>query len=89
MFEVVPYSKEDTRVRPKALPPAYRLIFEFRGIFARVANRLKVTRSMVSRVARGERKSKAISAALGEEIQKILSSAGLSIKNQAEFWDAR
>jgi hypothetical protein len=50
---------------------------------------LKVTPSIVSRVARGERKSKAISAALGDEIQKILSSAGVSINNQAEFWDLR
>jgi hypothetical protein len=73
-------------VRHKAAPPAFRLALEFRGVFARVANRLKVTPSIVSRVARGERKSESVQVALCEEIQKILSSAGLSIKNETEFW---
>jgi hypothetical protein len=73
-------------VRHKAAPPAFRHVLGFRGVFARVANRLKVTPSLVSRVGRGERKSESVQAALREEIQKILSSAGLSIKNATEFW---
>ena len=73
-------------MRHKAIPPAYRLVFEFRGIFARVANRLEVTPSIVSRVASGERKAKAVDAALRKEIKKMLGAVGVSVSNPAEFW---
>jgi hypothetical protein len=44
----------------------------FRGIYKRIADKLDVDPSYVSRVARGERKSEVIEAALRKEMQKIL-----------------
>ena len=43
----------------------------YRGLYSRVARKLGVDRSYVSRVARGERKSKEIEAALAQELKKI------------------
>jgi DNA-binding transcriptional regulator YdaS (Cro superfamily) len=43
----------------------------FRGIYNRVAKRLGVDPSYVSRVARGERKSAAVETALAEEVRMI------------------
>jgi len=43
----------------------------YRGIYSRVARRLGVDPSYVSRVARGDRSSQAVSDALQAEIQKI------------------
>ena len=43
----------------------------FRGIFNRVAKRLGVDPSYVSRVARGERKSAVVEKALAEEVSLI------------------
>src|ERR1700730_17529735 len=43
----------------------------FRGIFNRVAKRLGVDPSYVSRVARGERKSAVVEKALAEEVRVI------------------
>src|ERR1700730_13427237 len=43
----------------------------FRGIYNRVAKRLGVDPSYVSRVARGERKSAAVEKALAEEVRLI------------------
>ena len=43
----------------------------FKGIYNRVAKRLGVDPSYVSRVARGERKSPAIEKALAEEVRVI------------------
>ena len=45
----------------------------FRGLYVRVASRLWVDPSYVSRVARGERKSEAVEAALERETRKIIS----------------
>jgi hypothetical protein len=45
----------------------------FRGLYVRVASRIGVDPSYVSRVARGERKSEAIEAALEHETHKIIS----------------
>jgi hypothetical protein len=42
-----------------------------RGLFARVAKRLKVDPSYVSRVANGERRSKRISRAIEAELHKM------------------
>jgi hypothetical protein len=44
----------------------------FRGLYARVASRLDVDPSYVSRVARGERQSQAIETALDREANQIL-----------------
>jgi hypothetical protein len=64
----------------------FTLIFEFRGILGRVANRLHVHPSVVSRVARGQRESKVIEDALRQEVQRILDSAGLTVRDETAFW---
>ena len=43
----------------------------YRGLYSRVARKLGVDRSYVSRVARGERASKEIEAALNIELKRI------------------
>lgn len=45
--------------------------FLMRGLYARVARKLKVDPSYVSRVARGERESAAVQDALKEEFEDI------------------
>jgi hypothetical protein len=45
----------------------------FRGLYVRVASQLGVDPSYVSRVARGERTSKAIESVLEQETRKIIS----------------
>jgi len=45
----------------------------FRGLYVRVASRVGVDPSYVSRVARGERKSEEVEAVLEEETRKIIS----------------
>jgi hypothetical protein len=47
----------------------------FRGLYFRVAKRLGVDPSYVSRVARGERRSEAIETALIQETYKIMKSS--------------
>lgn len=44
----------------------------FRGMYSRVASRLDVDPSYVSRVARGERQSEAVEAALDREANQII-----------------
>ena len=51
--------------------PALELVSLFRGLYNRVAQRLGVDPSYVSRVARGERNSDFVKAALSEEVRKI------------------
>ena len=51
------------------------LVSLLRGLYTRVARQLGVDISYVSRVARGERKSDAVTAALSEEMQKIFKRA--------------
>ena len=46
-------------------------VAHFRGLYARVARQLGVDRSFVSRVARGERRSKEVEQALQKEIRRI------------------
>ncbi len=46
----------------------YRL---YRGLYSRVARQLAVDRSYVSRVARGERRSPRVEAALKNELRRI------------------
>ncbi len=43
----------------------------YRGIYSRVARQLKIDPSYVSRVARGERRSDKVEAALLKEMKKI------------------
>ena len=43
----------------------------YRGLYSRVARQLGVDRSYVSRVARGERRSKKVEAALRAELKRI------------------
>jgi hypothetical protein len=54
------------------LPPT-NLASLIRGLYGRVARRLKVDPSYVSRVARGERQSDAIEASLERELRRIMS----------------
>ena len=55
--------------KSKQRPPPF--VSLFRGLYTRVARKLEVDPSYVSRVARGERKSDAVEAALSAEIGKI------------------
>jgi DNA-binding transcriptional regulator YdaS (Cro superfamily) len=52
----------------------------FRGLYFRVASRLGVDPSYVSRVARGERKSEAVEAALESETRKIVNQFAKKLK---------
>jgi len=60
--------------RAKSVPnPApTNLASLIRGLYGRVAKQLKVDPSYVSRVARGERQSGAIEAALERELRRIM-----------------
>jgi transcriptional regulator with XRE-family HTH domain len=58
------------RDKSQKRPPA--LVSLFRGLYNRVARQLGVDTSYVSRVARGERKSETVTAALSKEVQKLL-----------------
>jgi len=46
-------------------------VARYRGLYARVARQLGVDRSFVSRVARGERRSKEVEEALQKELRRI------------------
>jgi hypothetical protein len=50
----------------------YNLASLIRGLYGRVARRLKVDPSYVSRVARGERQSDEIEASLERELRRIM-----------------
>ena len=54
-------------------PPPTNLASLIRGLYGRVARRLNVDPSYVSRVARGERQSRAIEASLERELRRIMS----------------
>jgi hypothetical protein len=65
--------------RPRSATPArarYDLASLFRGLYHRVARRLGVDPSYVSRVARRERRSKIIEKELRRELSKILKNIG-------------
>ena len=51
--------------------PALRRYRLYRGLYARIARLLGLDRSYVSRVARGERRSSKVEAALRAELKKI------------------
>jgi hypothetical protein len=46
------------------------------GLYSRVARELKVDRSYVSRVARGERRSEPVERALSDEFDRIMENNG-------------
>jgi hypothetical protein len=52
--------------------PPHNLASLIRGLYGRVARRLKVDPSYVSRVARGERRSDVIEASLEKELKRIM-----------------
>jgi transcriptional regulator with XRE-family HTH domain len=52
-------------------PTASDIISDFRGVYARIARKLGVSASMVSRVADGSRASTEIDAALHEELKVL------------------
>jgi hypothetical protein len=59
-------TRSSTDLQPKNLASI------FRGLYVRVASRLGVDPSYVSRVARGERRSKVVEAALERETHQII-----------------
>jgi hypothetical protein len=65
-----PMNRDKSANRP---PP---LVSLFRGLYTRVAQKLGVDPSYVSRVARGERESDAVKAVLSTEMRKIFERAG-------------
>lgn len=58
--------------------PCGKAVSRFRGLYARVARHLGVDVSYISRIARGERKSKVAEKALNREFQQALASIGNS-----------
>ncbi len=61
---------------PEPRPTVAEILAVFRGVYARVATKLDVDPSFVSRVANGKRNSAKIDAALRDEL--------LSVKEQLE-----
>ncbi|MGH9679211.1 MAG: hypothetical protein ACRD4Y_04615 [Candidatus Acidiferrales bacterium] len=62
----MPITKQNTST------PPYNLASLIRGLYGRVARRLEVDPSYVSRVARGERQSEEIEACLEKELRRIM-----------------
>jgi hypothetical protein len=56
----------------RVVPEPKNLASVFRGVYSRVASRLNVDPSYVSRVARGERQSDAIESALERETTRLI-----------------
>ena len=67
-----------------AVPPCATAVSLLRGLYARVARDLGVDVSYVSRIARGERRSKVAEKALNREFSKAMKSIknGLTGKNR-------
>jgi len=55
------------------LPLIHRYVQSLCGMYSRVARQLKVDRSYVSRVARGERHSREVEQALSAEFNRVVS----------------
>ena len=60
-------------MKKSATAQCARAVSLFRGLYARVAHKLGVDASYVSRIARGERKSKATEKAIAKEFKKAVS----------------
>jgi hypothetical protein len=65
-----------TKVKGGFSAPPLHFASLFRGFYGRVARQLGLDPSYVSRVARGERQSEAIEAALEREMKRIVRLAG-------------
>ena len=65
-----------TKVKGSVSAPPLHFASLFRGFYGRVARQLDLDPSYVSRVARGERQSEAIEAALEREMKRIMRLAG-------------
>jgi len=65
-----------TKVKGGFSAPPLHFASLFRGFYGRVARQLGLDPSYVSRVARGERQSEAIEAALEREMKRIIRLAG-------------
>jgi hypothetical protein len=66
-------SNEDPR---RKLSVVNRYVQSLCGLYSRVARELKVDRSYVSRVARGERRSEPVERALSNEFDRIIENNG-------------
>ena len=65
-----------TKVKGSFSAPPLHFASLFRGFYGRVARKLDLDPSYVSRVARGERQSETIEAALEREMNRILALVG-------------
>ena len=65
-----------TKVKGSVSAPPLHFASLFRGFYGRVARQLALDPSYVSRVARGERQSAVIEAALEREMKRIIRLAG-------------
>ena len=65
-----------TKVKGGVSAPPLHFASLFRGFYGRIARQLGLDPSYVSRVARGERQSEAIEAALEREMKRIIRLAG-------------
>lgn len=65
-----------TKVKGGVSVPPLHFASLFRGFYGRVAKQLGLDPSYISRVARGERESEAIEAALEREMKRIIRLAG-------------
>lgn len=65
-----------TKVKGSLSAPPLHFASLFRGFYGRVAKQLGLDPSYVSRVARGERQSETIEAALEREMKRIIQLAG-------------
>ena len=60
-------------MKKTAVSQCAKAVSLFRGLYARVARKLRVDVSYVSRIARGERQSRIAQKALGKEFNKVVS----------------
>jgi hypothetical protein len=65
-----------TKVKGSFSAPPLHFASLFRGFYGRVARKLDLDPSYVSRVARGERQSETIEAALAREMKRIMTLVG-------------
>ncbi|HET9182099.1 MAG TPA: hypothetical protein VFP59_08200 [Candidatus Angelobacter sp.] len=68
---VKPQTTQSRRKAPAKLKRLNALVETLCGIYTRVARRLAVDRSFVSRVARGERRSKTVESELLAEYERV------------------
>jgi transcriptional regulator with XRE-family HTH domain len=62
--------------KSRKLAKVYRAVDSLCGLYSRVARKLKIHPSYVSRVARGERESEQVEAALLQEFEQVREQLG-------------